>query len=394
MWVNRGRLPHVLEPHCYREPAHYEREIDRLFVPGWHFVATKRDLAEHGDFVTLDAFGRPLLVRNDRGRVHAYLNVCAHRHSLLTSEPRGNLPVLRCQYHGWQYRPDGVPCNVREASCFAPAEKGAQKLRMLAVATCGQLVFVSLATDPVDLQAYVGPRTWSLLGELFGDDHVQIDARTLAHPANWKIPIENVLESYHVPVVHGGSFDALPSHAKQRHELGQGYSEYEDIEPPESRLYRFVLGSVRDDPTYRYLHHHCFPNLTIMQNDLTSYVQSVMPTSPTTAVSHIRLFSYRGGKRAAQKVAARVLASPLTHFTARVLSEDASLLGDVQRGISASPHQGVLGSIEERVFAFQCWLKRHTGDGEVPGDGLIHGASDFDAPARAAGAATDERSWP
>jgi hypothetical protein len=39
--------------------------------------------------------------------------------------------------------------------------------------------------------------------------------------------------------------------------------------------------------------------------------------------------------------------------TRRVLGEDAAVMGDVQKGLEASVHRGVIGTREERVWAFQ-----------------------------------------
>lgn len=374
-WVNPGRLPHVLEPSCYYDQQHYEREVARVFEPAWHFAATRNDLAVHGSFVTFEAFGHPVLVRNHEGTLHAYQNVCAHRHAKLTGEARGQCDQLRCQYHGWEYGPDGSPSHVREADCFRPIEKGAQRLRKFEVATCGQLVFVALGAT-CSLDDYLGPRTRTLCETIFADTYRQIDASTVAHPANWKIPIENGLESYHVPVVHGGSFEAMPLNPLQRHELGDGYSVYEDVEPPASRAYRFVMRRVRRDPNYRYHHHHHFPNLTFVHTDISSYVQSVVPLSATTSVSHIRLFGYDGDGRV-QKLTAQLLRRPLAKFAAKVLAEDAPLIGDVQQGMNASRQRGVIGACEERVFAFQEWLARRTAERELPPDPRARGTATF-----------------
>jgi choline monooxygenase len=43
--------------------------------------------------------------------------------------------------------------------------------------------------------------------------------------------------------------------------------------------------------------------------------------------------------------------------TQRALAEDAAILSDVQQGLEASPHRGVIGTREERVHAFQKYVK-------------------------------------
>src|SRR5581483_2783043 len=107
MFVNKSHLPHLLAPELYCSAEQHAREIDQLFQPAWHCVATTADLPDHGDYLTLELFGRPLLVRNCDGEIRAFLNVCSHRHSTLTDAPRGSCDVIRCQYHGWEYDREG-----------------------------------------------------------------------------------------------------------------------------------------------------------------------------------------------------------------------------------------------------------------------------------------------
>ena len=82
-------------------------ELENLFLPAWHPVATVGDLAKPGSFLTFDLLETPILIRNFDGELRAFLNVCPHRHSKLTEKPCGNTERLRCQYHGWEFNQDG-----------------------------------------------------------------------------------------------------------------------------------------------------------------------------------------------------------------------------------------------------------------------------------------------
>ena len=95
MFVHENQLRHVLPPAAYYTEDQHHRELERALLPGWHFVASMGDLRRDGDFVTLTLFGRPLLARRIGGEAHAYLNVCGHRHCMLTSRPRVTVPGSR-----------------------------------------------------------------------------------------------------------------------------------------------------------------------------------------------------------------------------------------------------------------------------------------------------------
>jgi choline monooxygenase len=110
----------------------------------WHFLAALERLAKHGDFMTTDVEGFPVLLRNHHGTFHAFLNVCAHRHSLLRREEFGNSSILKCQYHGWEYAMDGHPCRVPDAGGFRPLKKGAQRLRTFDIRITDDKIFVRI----------------------------------------------------------------------------------------------------------------------------------------------------------------------------------------------------------------------------------------------------------
>jgi len=92
MFVNQHHLQYLLRPDHYFSDEHYRLEIERLFLPAWHFAGTKSELSRSGDYLALDLFGHPVLIRNCEGDFRAFQNVCAHRHCTLTRESCGNSP--------------------------------------------------------------------------------------------------------------------------------------------------------------------------------------------------------------------------------------------------------------------------------------------------------------
>lgn len=348
----------------------------RVFRPGWHFVGTRADLSQSGRFSTLEVCGVPVLVRNCDGVIRAYVNVCAHRHAMLTCEPHGRCETIRCQYHGWEYRADGRPHRVRRAGSFAPVEPGAERLRVLPVGLCEQLVFVSLAAEPESLDRSLGAETWRFGTATFGAQYRQVARWRVAHPANWKIPTENGIECYHVPIAHRRTLHRMSRDEHVRHELGEGYTTLFDAGKRRSPVQRLLMHALRDHPSELQIHHHRFPSLTMVRGDYFSYVQNVMPTGPTTSESHIRLFMHRGdGRGVWRRLLSRGLAAPVSSVTGRVISEDNALFAAIQKGLCASPHRGIIGACEERIFCFQHWLRERLGSADTAGPDAGTGAT-------------------
>ncbi len=362
MWVHSGRLPHVLAPSRYHDPDNHARELVALFAPGWHCLTTLDLLRGPGDFVTVELLGEPVLVRNCDGELRAFQNVCAHRHALLTREPRGHSARIRCQYHGWEYDADGRTCRVPDARSFVPIRRRGEGLRRFRAAALGQLVFVSLAGEGPDLRAALGERTCEVIEAAFGDAFQQTGAWTVEHAANWKIPVENALESYHVPQVHPNTFRTLSDRRDATHTLAPGFTALENVAPPAGAALAWATRLWRDAPARVYAHHHAFPSLLIARTDVSSLAQVVLPTSPTSSRSLAFCFVHRGdGRRLVHRALTPVLGRIVERYTREVMREDDLIFASVQRGLLASTHPGTLGAREERVHAFQEYVARAVG---------------------------------
>jgi choline monooxygenase len=346
MFVHKERLEYVLQPADYAAPEVLEKETDRLFLRAWHPVALTNDLARDGDFLTLELLGRPLILRRAEGRLHAYLNVCSHRHCMLTELPRGNSPTLVCQYHGWEYRSCGKVDKVPDGGCFKPFDRDNAALRVFPVETCGELVFVRLSAEGDDLRTWLGQ--WhDRVAAAFAAPYKCNWRYATGFDCNWKIPVENTVETYHLPLVHPttlGGFGLIPEEA-QKHWL-------------EDRSTTLVFDLGKDSEPVK-KQRQVFPNLVFTFSDLFTYCQVYLPTSPTTSRTLAWMFSLDGTKRNLfARAIARLTARHGVKANAAIQAEDSSVFASQQKGIAASPFQGCIGTREERIWCFHDYLKR------------------------------------
>src|SRR5215218_6504022 len=92
----------------YADPALERVERDRIFRRVWHYIGRTEQVAATGSYVAADAGGVPVLVTRDRAeRLHAFVNVCRHRGSILVDDGEGRRETLQCRYHCWTYDLDG-----------------------------------------------------------------------------------------------------------------------------------------------------------------------------------------------------------------------------------------------------------------------------------------------
>jgi choline monooxygenase len=355
MFVNKSRLEHLLPPSAYYAPEQHHRELDSLFEPAWHLIACRSDLPKSGDFITFDLFGHPLLLRNFDGDLRCFINVCAHRHSMLTHERRGHAPRLVCQYHGWEYTKDGRTGRIPDARCFRPWDRENAHLTTVRTEICGELVFVCLAPQAPSLTDHLGSY-WTLFASSFSPPYRAAWTYDASYAANWKVFVENSLESYHLPVVHPKTFGKLPPEANCEHGLDARFTWYrahdDELAPLAWVAERFGVPSTRT-----YEHHNLHPNITYSQSDCVRLIMSVFPTSPTTCRHQAWLFTVRGERPGWIKEGfGWLLARAISRFASKVVQEDVGIYPDVQRGMEASSARGVIGTREERVYVFQKYV--------------------------------------
>jgi choline monooxygenase len=113
----------------------------------------------------------------------------------------GKRQTLQCKYHGWTYTLKGELLRAPEMEGVERFTPDDMRLRSVAVATWGPLVFVNLdgAAPPLD----------EMLGDIpervvpFGCESMRYVMRKEYELAcNWKVYVDNYLEGYHIPVVH------------------------------------------------------------------------------------------------------------------------------------------------------------------------------------------------
>ncbi len=367
MFQSTTGLPHLLAPQAYYAPEIYRNELDSVMRSAWHLVGTLNDLSKPGDFLTVTIADKEIQVRNFDGHLKAYSNVCAHRHSLLTSRSCGNTPQMRCQYHGWEYGPDGFTRKIPCAKDFAPIDRNELRLTEYRLDSIGQLIFVSWMTDGPNLADYLGPIA-ATVAERFGEDWRRFYKGQFEYAANWKVAIENSLEAYHVESIHPNTFRNAPNEERSEHQIHDRHTSFSTDMPfaahhPVDQWFQksetWMVKRLGRTPSNRYQQHHVFPNLLFSFTDAISLVHYVQPVSPTNSRSLLYQFgAYPKIAKRWQKLLAKGLGNVETTILKRIMNEDLAMYPVIQRGLQASSHRGVLARSEERIYAFQAYLAK------------------------------------
>jgi len=195
------RLEPGLPAAWYRDPAHYQRELEAFWYSRWIAVAREEELAQPGDWRTARIGTQSIvLLRGEAGELRAFHNTCRHRGSVLCTEERGNFARQRivCPYHSWTYDLSGRLVATPRRMETPDFRLGDFPLYDVATARWGGFVFVNLSgKEPLDVAELDRPL------RPYGLQNLRIGKRVVADvQANWKLLAENFSECFHCPPVH------------------------------------------------------------------------------------------------------------------------------------------------------------------------------------------------
>ena len=203
------RRAETLPAHVYADPQVYAAQRERVFARAWHPVPGAERVRAPGHVlpVTLMAgcLDEPVVVtRTDDDALHCLSNVCTHRGAIVV-EGEGHVRSLRCRYHGRRFGLDGCMTFMPEFDDVEDFPTARDDLPRLHTGQWGPLLFAAI--DPVvPFDEWIAPvraRTDWLKAETFEFDPATSRDYTLA--ANWALYVDNYLEEFHIPYVHGVS---------------------------------------------------------------------------------------------------------------------------------------------------------------------------------------------
>lgn len=204
---------------AYTDEKFLHAERERVLGRGWVPVAFEHDVPEPGDLFPATAAGQPLLVVRDADHsIGVFQNVCRHRGTRLVDASCKGRKRIVCPYHAWTYGLDGTLLATPNFSgpgehSHPSLEAGTQDLVRVRSGMWNHVVMVNLSGDAVDLPEWTArlDRRWA---EFDIADMAPGGSMTFDVGSNWKLVIENFLESYHLPVLHPGlnAYSPLENH--------------------------------------------------------------------------------------------------------------------------------------------------------------------------------------
>jgi phenylpropionate dioxygenase-like ring-hydroxylating dioxygenase large terminal subunit len=214
----------------YTDPELFQREKIELFRNYPQFVGPSCLLPEVGDYFAFDDTGVPILiVRNEKGRLNAFVNICSHRGAPLNNCDHGRAKkdrMFSCPYHGWTYNLSGELIAVPFGNeGFTGIDRDGLGLRPLQVEEKNGLIFVMPNPQlSFDIDDVLGGIDEHLSG--FGlDNHYYLGAKQVHTDFSWKLNMDTFHEFYHFEHLHTDSIAQMAySNLGTYHQYGRNHA--------------------------------------------------------------------------------------------------------------------------------------------------------------------------
>jgi phenylpropionate dioxygenase-like ring-hydroxylating dioxygenase large terminal subunit len=369
-----GAAPHALPAWVYNHPEMTRLEYERILKPSWQIAGHLSQIPDSGDYVTFDlGHDSVIVLRDSSGTIRALRNVCRHRGTRLLEGAGRCSGRITCPYHGWTYRYDGSLLATPARDSFPDLDLREHGLDAVRVEVALGFVWVCLG-------APVPPppsQTWAPMLEELAP--YRLEELVPTQPVyceewevDWKIAMDNYLESYHVPIGHPGLNRMFtPDYEDQRGVPGIARGISWMREAPSSRwserIYQKYVAEVtaphlpeRERRSWRF--YSCLPNLGLdLMPEQVDFFQ-VLPRGPGKTLIRGAAFGLPDGRREMRLI--RWLGN---RINMQVNSEDRRLCERLQRGIGDSHYRpGPLSQIETWMLEFHDLLRARIPEARLP----------------------------
>ena len=198
---------HTLPSRYYTEESLFPDILSRL-SNSFHFAAHVSQLNENS-IIPLpqleNILGEALILTKDE-QIRCLSNVCTHRGMLIATKPC-DLKSLKCGYHGRTFGLDGCMRNMPEFTDVENFPTDSDNLREFNIKKWNGIIFLGGEQffDAVinEMQNRIG---WMNIESFEYDEsrHRSYDIN-----ANWALYVDNYLEGFHIPFVHGDLHSVL-----------------------------------------------------------------------------------------------------------------------------------------------------------------------------------------
>jgi choline monooxygenase len=332
----------TLASRYYTDPATLALEKERIFRRTWQLVGTlsqscgeaqgaKRTIADPETYFTFDVAGEPVVVTRDKaGTLRAFSNVCRHRAGPIAQDA-GCKHVLNCAYHGWTYTLDGRLIGTPEIDGVEFFDRSTMGMVPLRCETWEQFIFVNFDPQAPALCEFLG-NIPQQAGEFQFEGLAHAERREYIVNCNWKVYVDNYLDSYHIPVVHPGLMKEI-DYPRYRTETFRYHSQQlgpvKELEPNDAAERVYPPGVGLKEALYFWV----FPNLMLNFYPDNIQINLIVPLSHEKTLTIFEWYFHDAHSEKTRERAAKAIG-----FSDTVQQEDMHICEAVQRGLQSATY--------------------------------------------------------
>ena len=202
-----SRIPYGM----YRDADIYALEQQRIFRgPVWNYLALEAEMPNPGDFRVVAVGDTPVIVNRAKdGSIHAMVNRCAHRGSIVQRSLHGNTKVHTCCYHQWSFdltgKLVGVPFQkgINGKGGLPPDfDKSCHALERLKIESLDGVIFGTFSDKASTLEDFLGPVFVHQVRRLFHKPVRVLGYQRQRVFGNWKLYTDNLRDPNHGGLLH------------------------------------------------------------------------------------------------------------------------------------------------------------------------------------------------
>ncbi len=214
---------------AYTSAKFFDYEFSKVFLTHWQMVGHIAEIPKVGDYLTYNLVNeRAFVIRDEKGQLRAFHNICRHRSSKLVSGFNGNCGhFIQCPFHGWIYNLDGSLRGVEfPKMAFDSLDKSQLGLKPIELDIWRGFIFIrfipSVQPSMAEIMApfehefdeYPMDKLTPVAESVFTQE---ANSQEMVFPSNWKSAVDVDNEGYHVHRLHtyledlyGGQYYDMP----------------------------------------------------------------------------------------------------------------------------------------------------------------------------------------
>ncbi len=277
----------------YRSSAAFAQALEALFLGSWQFVSENPRSSGMEPLTLLPkTLAEPVILVSDGSTPSILSNVCTHRGNILL---RSACPLkeIRCGYHGRRFSSNGKCSYMPEFGGVEGFPSATDHLKQYPLREWEGLLFTCIGRENMlfeEVFADIRRRTGYL--ELQNCSLRTDLLRSFTVQCHWATYVENYLEGFHIPFVHGGlnavlDFSLYETHILPWSVLQIGIARENDV------VFHLPPNHVDAGKRVAAYYYFVFPNIMINVYPWGISLNIVEPVSTNETIVHYRTYVLR-----------------------------------------------------------------------------------------------------